>query len=129
LTVVGIISILVAISIPTYRNIQKNAEEKVLIYNVKILSSVIEEYLEEQRLAGNLRRTTIRRLMAAPVGDSQNPLSGRIEGSNLNETWIVYVNATYGSDDYGGFEIEWKKYRAKCYPGKDIEIETIGQSE
>lgn len=106
LTVVGILSILVAISIPTYRNVQKNAEEKVLEYNVKIISSVLNDYLEEQRLQGNLKRATIRRLMAAPIGDSENPLSKKIEGSNLDETWIVYVNATYGSEDYGGFEIE-----------------------
>lgn len=109
LTVVGILSILVAISIPTYRNVQKNAEEKVLEYNVKIISSVLNDYLEEQRLQGNLKRATIRKLMAAPIGDSENPLSKKIEGSNLDETWIVYVNATYGSEDYGGFEIEWKK--------------------
>ena len=129
LTVVGIISILAAISIPTYRNVQKNAEEKVLEYNIKIISSVLNDYLEEQRLEGNLERTTIRKLMASPIGDSENTLSKRIEGSNLDETWIVYVNATYGSEHYGGFEIEWKRYRAKCYPGKNIEIETISQSK
>lgn len=127
LTVVAIISILAAISIPTYHKIKGNAQEKVLTYNTKMISMVLYEYLEEQRLAGKSNRQTVRLLTSTPVGDSRNPLFGRIDGSDLEDTWIVYVNMNYGSDEYGGFEIEWKDYRVKCYSGREVEIEKIGQ--
>ncbi len=123
LTVVAIISILAAISIPAYQKVKNNAEVKVLEYNTKMISFVLQEYLEEQRMEGNSNRHTVRQLTSAPVGDPENPLSGRIEGTDLDDTWIVYVNANYGTEGYGGFEIEWKNYRVKCYAGKELEIE------
>ncbi len=129
LTVVAIISILAAISIPTYHRVKENAQKKVLTYNTKMISMVLYEYLEEQRLEGKSNRQTVRLLTSTPIGDSQNPLYGRIDGSDLEDTWIVYVNMNYGSDEYGGFEIEWKDYRVKCYSGREIEIEKIGQEK
>lgn len=129
LTVIAIISILVMISVPVYRNVQKNAEKTVLEYNVKIIASVLDDYMEEQREEGTLNRTTIRELTTAAIGDPKHPLYGRIEGSNLDETWIVYVNVNYKNQDYEGFQVEWKNYRAEYCRGKAIEIENISQSE
>lgn len=129
LTVIAIISILVMISVPVYRNAQKNAEKTVFEYNVKIIASVLDEYMEEQREEGTLNRTTIRELTTAPIGDPNHPLHGRIEGSELDETWIVYVNVNYKSQDYEGFQVEWKDYRAEYSRGKATQIENISQSE
>lgn len=129
LTVIAIISILVMISVPVYRNVQKNAEKTVLEYNVKILASVLDEYMEEQREEGTLNRTTVRELTTVAVGDPNHPLYGRIDGSNLDETWIVYVNVSYKDQDYEGFQVEWKNYRAEYARGKAIQIEDISQSE
>lgn len=129
LTVVAIIAILAAISVPAYHKVKSNAEVKVLEYNTRMISFVLEEYLEEQRLEGNSNRYTVRQLTSAPVGAPENPLSGRIDGTELKDTWIVYVNANYGSEEYGGFEIEWKNYRVTCYAGKELEIERIDNSD
>lgn len=125
LAVIAIISILTAVSVPAYQNIKRKTEEKVLEYNARMISFVLREYLEEQRLEETSSRQTIRRLTATPVGDPENPLFDKIDGTNLEETWIIYVNASYGSEGYGGFELEWKNYRVKCYTGKEPEIETI----
>lgn len=129
LTVVAILSILVMIAVPVYRNIQKDAEKKVLEYNVKIIASVLDQYLEEQREEGTLDRMAIRELTTEAIGDPKHPLYGRIDGSNLDETWIVYVNVNYKSQEYLGFQVEWKDYRAEYSTGKAIEIENISQSE
>lgn len=125
LAVIAIISILAAISVPAYQRVKRNAQEKVLEYNTRMISLVLQEYLEEQRLEGKSSRQTIRQLTSAAIGDPDNPLSGKLDGTDLKDTWIVYVNASYGSEDYGGFEIEWKNYRVKCYAGKELEIENI----
>lgn len=129
LAVIAIISILAAISIPAYHNVKRNAQEKVLAYNTRMISFVLQEYLEEQRLEGESSRQTIRLLTSTAIGDPENPLFGKLDGTDLKDTWIVYVNASYGSEDYGGFEIEWKNYRAKCYSGKELEIETIKKKD
>lgn len=127
LTVVAIISILVMISVPIYRNVQKDAEKKVLEYNAKVISTVLYQYLEELREDGELDRTTVRRLTATAIGDSEHPLYGRIDGSNLDETWITYVNMNYTSEEYGGFGLEWKGYQVEYHVGEDIEVTSLAE--
>ena len=129
LTVVAIISILVTISVPIYRNVQKDAEKTVMEYNTKVISCVLRQYLDEQREEGNLSRSTVRGLLSAPIGDPENPLYGRIDGTNLKETWFTYVNVSYNSDGYGGFGIEWKHYTAEYSPGEGITVKDTSQSE
>jgi len=129
LTVVAIIAVLVTISVPVYRNVEKKAEKTVFEYNVKVIASVLDQYVAEQREEGKISRAMVRELTSTAVGDPDHPLYGQIDGSNLDETWISYVNMNYKNEDYEGFEVEWKNYRAKYVRGKAIEIETISQSE
>ena len=79
LAVIAIISILTAVSVPAYHNIKRKTEEKVLEYNARMISFVLREYLEEQRLEETSSRQTIRRLTATPVGDPENPLFDKID--------------------------------------------------
>ena len=122
LAVVAIISILVMISVPVYHNVQENAEKKVLEYNTRVLADVMSQYLEEEREDGTVRRAVVREVMATAVGDPDNPLYGRIDGTSLDETWITYINVGNQSDDYGGFTLEWNGYEAEYTPGQPIKI-------
>lgn len=122
LAVVAIISILVMISVPVYHNVQENAEKKVLEYNTRVLADVLSQYLEEEREDGVISRSVVREVMATAVGDPDNPLYGRIDGTSLDETWITYINVGNQSDDYGGFTLEWNGYEAEYTPGQPIKI-------
>ena len=122
LAVVAIISILVMISVPVYHNVQENAEKKVLEYNTRVLADVLSQYLEEEREDGTVSRPVVREVMATAVGDPDNPLYGRIDGTSLDETWITYINVGNQSDDYGGFTLEWNGYEAEYTPGQPIKI-------
>ena len=122
LAVVAIISILVMISVPVYLNVQENAEKKVLEYNTRVLADVLSQYLEEEREDGTVSRAVVREVMATAVGDPDNPLYGRIDGTSLDETWITYINVGNQSDDYGGFTLEWNGYEAEYTPGQPIKI-------
>ena len=112
LAVVAIISILVMISVPVYHNVQEDAEKKVLEYNTRVLADVLSRYLEEERENGIVSRAVLREIMATAVGDPDNPLSGRIDGTSLDETWITYINVGSQSENYGGFTLEWNGYEA-----------------
>ena len=114
LAVVAIISILVMISVPVYH--------KVLEYNTRVLADVLSQYLEEEREDGTVSRAVVREVMATAVGDPDNPLYGRIDGTSLDETWITYINVGNQSDDYGGFTLEWNGYEAEYTPGQPIKI-------
>lgn len=122
MAVVAVISILIAISVPVYHHVRERTERQVLEYNTKILSRVLLIYLDEQREGGSVERQMVRGLMSAPIGDPENPLYGRIDGAELDETWFTYVNVSYQSEDYGKFRIEWKNYEAEYSPGKPIKI-------
>ncbi len=122
LAVVAIISILVMISVPVYHNVQENAEKKVLEYNTRVLADVLSQYLEEEREDGTVSRAVVREVMATAVGDPDNPLYERIDGTSLDETWITYINVGNQSDDYGGFTLEWNGYEAEYTPGQPIKI-------
>lgn len=122
LAVVAIISILVMISVPVYHNVQEDAEKKVLEYNTRVLADVLSRYLEEERENGIVNRAVVREIMATAVGDPDNPLSGRIDGTSLDETWITYINVGSQSENYGGFTLEWNGYEAEYTPGQAIKI-------
>ncbi len=122
LTVVAIISILVMISVPIYRNVQKDAEMKVMEYNTRVVATVLQQYLNEKRDDGELSRSTVRELMSSAIGDPENPLYGRIDGTNLDETWFTYINVNYRDQKYYGFGIEWGNYTAEYRLGEGIKM-------
>ena len=101
---------------------QEDAEKKVLEYNTRVLADVLSRYLEEERENGIVSRSVVREIMATAVGDPDNPLSGRIDGTSLDETWITYINVGSQSENYGGFTLEWNGYEAKYTPGQAIKI-------
>jgi len=127
--VVAIISILVMISVPIYRNVQKDAEKKVMEYNARVISTVLLQYLMEEREDAGLSRATVRGLMSSAIGDPENPLYGRIDGTNLDETWFTYINVNYTNQEYGGFGIEWGDYTAEYQLGQEIEVTDIRDGE
>lgn len=129
LTVVAIISILVTISVPIYRDVKKDAEMKVMEYNTRVISTVLQQYLNEEREDSGLSRSTVRGLMSSAIGDQENPLYGRIDGTNLDETWFTYINVNYGSQEYAGFGIEWEDYEAEYHLGQGVEISVIDEDE
>lgn len=99
---------------------RKDAEKKVLEYNTRVLADVLSRYLEEERENGIVSRSVVREIMATAVGDPDNPLSGRIDGTSLDETWITYINVGSQSENYGGFTLEWNGYEAEYTPGQQI---------
>lgn len=122
LAVLAILSVLVTISVPVYRNVRKDAEMKVMEYNARVISTVLQQYLNEQREYEELNRSTVRDLMASAIGDPDHPLYGRIDGTNLDETWFTYININYQEQKYDGFGIEWNNYTAEYRLGEGIEV-------
>lgn len=129
LTVLSIISILVTISVPIYRDVREDAERKVMEYNTRVVSTVLLQYLSEERESRGLSRSTVRGLMSSAIGDEDNPLYGRIDGTNLDETWFTYININYRSQEYGGFGIECGDYIAEYRLGEGIEVTNIRDEE
>lgn len=122
LAVMAVLSVLVTISVPIYRNVRKDAEMKVMEYNARVISTVLQQYLNEERESAGLTRNTVRDLMGSAIGDPDHPLYGRIDGTNLDETWFTYININYQDQRYGGFGIEWENYTAEYRLGEGIEV-------
>ena len=98
-------------------------------YNTKVISTVLNQYLTELRDEGDLNRSTVRELLAEPIGHPDSPLYGRIDGTNLDETWFTYINVNYRNQEFGGFGLEWDDYTAEYTPGQPIVIEEASLSE
>lgn len=90
LTVVAIISVLVTISVPIYHDVKRDAERKVLEYNTRVISNVLQQYMNEERELRGLSRSTVRDLMEFTLGDENNPLYGKIDGTNL-ELSLIHI--------------------------------------
>ncbi len=123
LIVVAIIAILTSISVPAYNKVYSKVKKQTMDSNTRIISSIVEDYLAQQYEEGKLGRGILQKITDVPLGDSQNPLYGSIDGGDLKDIQILYININLKTGEYQGLELIWDDYIISYTKGSDPVIE------
>lgn len=92
IAVLGILSVLMAVAVPSVLGYIKSARRMAAYTDAQITADAVQQYLDEQREEGKLTIGKLHRLMNLDLDDPDNELSGYMSAGSKNAL-VISVDA------------------------------------
>lgn len=126
IAVLGILSVLMAVAVPSVLGYIKSARRMAAYTDAQITADAVQQYLDEQREEGKLTIGKLHRLMNLDLDDADNELSGYMSAGSKNALVIsVDADIKTGQLEKMIYQDKWVKVRVTVEADGTRKVEEI----